>query len=81
MTYVPAPDRYDPARVGAGRQVGFTIGPYSCMGQALARLEAQVFFSTLLDRFPRLRPMDASPDWMVFRPLGRELRTLWVLFD
>ncbi|WP_433936455.1 cytochrome P450 [Sorangium cellulosum] len=77
----PAPDRFDPAREGAGRQVGFTIGPYSCMGQALARLEAQVFFSTLLDRFPRLRPLDSSPDWMVFRPLGRELRALWVLFD
>ncbi|MGK3983930.1 cytochrome P450 [Sorangium sp. So ce136] len=77
----PAPDRFDPAREGAGRQVGFTIGPYSCMGQALARLEAQVFFSTLLDRFPRLRPRDAAPDWMVFRPLGRELRTLRVLFD
>ncbi|WP_437734578.1 cytochrome P450 [Sorangium sp. So ce1335] len=77
----PAPDRFDPAREGAGRQVGFTIGPYSCMGQALARLEAQVFFSTLFDRFPRLRPRDAAPDLVLFRPLGQELRTLRVLFD
>ncbi|WP_165373506.1 cytochrome P450 [Sorangium cellulosum] len=77
----PAPDRFDITREEAHRQVGFTIGPYSCMGQALARLEAQVFFRTLLDRFPRLRPRDATPDWMSFRPLGRELRTLRVLFD
>ncbi|AUX44858.1 cytochrome P450 [Sorangium cellulosum] len=77
----PDPDRLDITREEASRQVGFTIGPYSCMGQALARLEAQVFFRTLLGRFPRLRPRDAAPDWMVFRPLGRELRTLRVLFD
>lgn len=77
----PDPDRFSIEREGANRHVGFTIGPYSCMGQALARLEGQIFFRTLLDRFPRLRPMDATPDWMVFRPLGRELRTQRVLVD
>lgn len=77
----PDPDRFDIEREGASRQVGFTIGPYSCMGQALARLEGQLFFRTLLERFPRLRPKDASPDWMCFRPLGRELRSLRVLVD
>jgi cytochrome P450 len=77
----PDPDRFTIEREGASRQVGFTIGPYSCMGQALARLEGQLFFRTLLERFPRIRPRDASPDWMVFRPLGRELRTQRVLVD
>lgn len=77
----PSPERFDVTREGAGRQVGFTIGPFSCMGQALARLESQVFFRTMLGRFPNLRPRDASPDWMVFRPFGRELRTLHVLVD
>jgi cytochrome P450 len=77
----PDPDRFDPRRPNANRQLGFTIGPYSCMGQALARLEAEVTFGTLLGRFPRLRPRDATPDWVRFHPLGRELATLRVLVD
>ena len=75
------PDEFLVDRPNANRQVGFTVGPYSCMGQALARLEGQVFFTRLLTRFPRMVPADPQPDWMVFRPLGRELRTLWVLLD
>jgi cytochrome P450 len=75
------PDEFLVDRPNANRQVGFTVGPYSCMGQALARLEGQVFFTTLLSRFPRMVPADPQPDWMVFRPLGRELRTLRVLLD
>jgi cytochrome P450 len=75
------PDEFLVQRRNAHRQVGFTVGPYSCMGQALARLEGQVFFTTLLSRFPRMVPADPEPDWMVFRPLGRELRTLRVLLD
>lgn len=75
------PDEFWVDRPNAGRQVGFTVGPYSCMGQALARLEGRVFFTTLLTRFPRMVPADPQPDWMVFRPLGRELRTLRVRLD
>jgi cytochrome P450 len=75
------PDAFWVDRPNAHRQVGFTVGPYSCMGQALARLEGSVFFRTLLTRFPRMTPADPQPDWTVFRPLGRELRTLRVLLD
>jgi cytochrome P450 len=50
------PDEFLVDRPNANRQVGFTVGPYSCMGQALARLEGQVFFTTLLSRFPRMVP-------------------------
>ena len=75
------PDEFRIDRRNAARQIGFTVGPYSCMGQALARLEGHVFFSTLLGRFPQLAPADPRPDWMVFRPLGRELRTQRVLVD
>jgi cytochrome P450 len=74
----PDPARFDITRPEAGRQVGFTIGPFSCMGQALARLEAQVFFRTMLGRFPAMRARDARPDWINFRPFGRELRSLHV---
>jgi cytochrome P450 len=75
------PDRFDIARPNAQRQLGFTVGPYSCMGQSLARLEGQVFYRTLFSRLPDIRPRDPVPDWTVFRPLGRELRTLRVLFN
>jgi cytochrome P450 len=75
------PDEFLVDRPNANRQVGFTVGPYSCMGQALARLEGQVFFTTLLSRFPHMAPADPQPDWTVFRPLGRELRTQPVLLD
>lgn len=75
------PDRFDIARPNAQRQVGFTVGPYSCMGQALARLEGQVFYRTLFTRLPNIRPQDPVADWTAFRPLGRELRTLRVLFN
>ena len=75
------PDTVDLSRPRANKQVGFTIGPFSCMGQALARLEAQVFYRTVLTRFPNLRPRAATPDWIRFRPFGRELRTLAVDVD
>jgi cytochrome P450 len=72
------PDEFRIDRPNAHKQVGFTVGPYSCMGQALARLEGQIFFTTMLTRLPDLAPADPTPDWMVFRPLGKELRTLRV---
>lgn len=70
------PDEFLVGRANAHRHVGFTVGPYSCMGQALARLEGQVFFRTMLTRLPDMAPADPTPDWTVFRPLGKELRTL-----
>ena len=70
------PDEFRIDRANAHKHLGFTVGPYSCMGQALARLEGEVFFRTLLTRLPDMTPADPTPDWMVFRPLGRELRTL-----
>lgn len=73
------PDTFDIGRSNTHRHLGFTVGPYSCMGQALARLEGEVFFRTLLTRCPDMAPADPTPDWMVFRPLGRELRTLRIL--
>jgi cytochrome P450 len=73
-----APDEFDVRRSDAHRQLGFTTGPYSCMGQALARLEGEVFFRILLTRWPDLAPADPEPDWTVFRPLGKELATLRV---
>jgi cytochrome P450 len=58
------PDRFDPDRPGtagaaaAGRfgtaSLAFGAGAHFCIGNALARLEAQVAFPRLIQRFPRL---------------------------
>jgi len=72
------PDEFRVGRANAHKHVGFTVGPYSCMGQALARLEGDVFFRAMLTRLPDMAPADPTPDWTVFRPLGKELKTLRV---
>jgi cytochrome P450 len=74
------PDRFDIGRKD-NRHVGFTVGPYACMGKALAVIEAATFFRTMLTRFPTLRPRDEQPNWVAFRPLGHELKTMHVRVD
>jgi cytochrome P450 len=75
------PDRFDIERVNANQHLGFANGPYACLGQALARMEGQVFYETLLRRLSGLRPVDIEPDWVQFRPLEREVESLPVLYD
>lgn len=77
----PEPDRFDIDRESASKQIGFAIGQYSCLGQALARAEADAFFRTLLGRYPRLRPSEGSPVWKVFRPFGKEAAAFRVRID
>jgi cytochrome P450 len=48
------PDRLDVTR-RAHRHVAFGHGPHRCLGAALARLEAEVAFGRLFDRFADLR--------------------------
>lgn len=60
-----APDVVDVAR-GETRHLGFGLGPHFCLGAALTRLEAQVAFEALLERFPRLAPVD--PTAVRYRP-------------
>ncbi len=47
------PHKLDVTR-DARRHVGFGGGIHHCLGAALARMEGQIAFTTLLDRFPRL---------------------------
>jgi len=49
----PDPDRLDLRRSGA-RLMSFGHGVHTCLGAALARLEAQVAFTELAGRFPNL---------------------------
>lgn len=49
-----APDRFDVSRNDSGH-LAFGHGRHFCVGAYLARMEAEIAFSTLLDRFPALR--------------------------
>ncbi|HEY3464949.1 MAG TPA: cytochrome P450 [Amycolatopsis sp.] len=55
-------DRLDVGRNPAGH-VAFGHGLHHCVGAPLARLEAQVAFTRLLERFPRLSLVDGPLAW------------------
>jgi cytochrome P450 len=48
------PGELDLGREDAGRHLAFGLGPHFCIGNALARLEAEVAFRVLAERFPRM---------------------------
>jgi cytochrome P450 len=52
------PDRFDPSRRDT-KPLSFGAGPHICLGNALARLEAEIAFARLVERFPG---MTAAPD-------------------
>ncbi|WP_147943987.1 cytochrome P450 [Microbispora sp. CSR-4] len=59
----PDADRFD-IRRGARNHVAFGYGPHQCLGHTLARLELQVAFTRLFERFPGLRlatPVERIP--------------------
>ena len=49
------PDAFDITRGDADKHVAFSYGIHQCLGQPLARLELQVMFGKLFNRFPNLR--------------------------
>jgi cytochrome P450 len=49
------PDQYIPGRPRARRHLAFAQGPHVCLGIHLARLEARVGLTILVDRLPSLR--------------------------
>jgi cytochrome P450 len=55
------PDRLDITRPNSNAHLSFAIGAHYCLGAALARLEGEVVFSTLVRRFPEARLLDAQP--------------------
>ena len=54
------PDRLDVART-PNRHLAFGGGPHFCLGAALARMEGQIAFETLLRRLPDLELATESP--------------------
>ena len=59
------PDRFDITR-SPNPHMGFGAGIHYCLGAPLARLEAEVVFTRLLQRYPELALCDNAPEW---RPL------------
>ncbi|HME73195.1 MAG TPA: cytochrome P450, partial [Myxococcota bacterium] len=58
----PDADRLDLARLD-NRHVAFGHGPHFCLGAPLARLEALVAFSRLVERFPSLSAASEEVSW------------------
>ncbi len=59
----PDPDRLDVTRANKREHLSFAFGAHHCLGAALARLEGDVVFSTLLERFPDARLLDPQPEY------------------
>jgi pimeloyl-[acyl-carrier protein] synthase len=74
----PDPDRLDLTR-GDNRHVAFGWGPHFCFGAALARIEGQVSFETLLRRLPDLALEPRPLTWRTNLGL-RGLRALPLTF-
>ena len=67
----PDPDRLDVTRNARG-QVAFSFGPHQCLGHALARMELEVVFRSLFERFPTLR-LAVPPAEVPLRPASVNL--------
>ncbi|MET1075539.1 MAG: cytochrome P450, partial [Umezawaea sp.] len=67
------PDAFDPTRPGG--HLAFGHGPHFCLGAPLARLEGEIAFGRLLDRFPT---WELAADVLRYQhsPLFRGLRSL-----
>jgi cytochrome P450 len=57
------PDSVELMRPGAHRHLAFAAGIHYCLGAPLARLEAQLAFTSVLRRFPHMQPLDQPPRW------------------
>ena len=58
----PDPDRLDVART-PNRHLGFGGGPHFCLGAALARMEGQIAFETMLRRLPDMELATEHPTY------------------
>ena len=72
------PDRFD-IRREKNKHLAFGLGVHFCLGPALFRLEAEVVFTRLLQRFPTLRLSEKKPPvWRTNNLQFRGLKTLHV---
>jgi len=72
------PDRFDITR-NEGRHLSFGLGIHFCIGAPLVRLEAEIAFATILNRFPKLQLATGTLEWQE-HPIFRGLKSLPVHF-
>jgi pimeloyl-[acyl-carrier protein] synthase len=70
----PAPDVFDVTR-SPNRHLAFGAGVHKCLGERLARAEAKIAFTRLLERFPEMQLLDSAPEWQE-KTLFRGLKSL-----
>lgn len=73
------PDTFDIER-NPNRHIGFGLGRHFCVGAPLSRLEGQIVFQTLIERFPNIRLVDDTPQWNPIKRNSRVLQRLPVRF-
>jgi cytochrome P450 len=66
--HFPDAERFDISQA-QGRHLSFGLGPHGCLGASLARAQASMALTTLLQRFPRLR-LDAGQTIQWYRNAG-----------
>src|SRR3954454_4425559 len=57
------PERLNLLREDSRNHVALGFGPHFCLGASLARLEGEVAFSTLSQRFPDLELVGDDNEW------------------
>ena len=72
------PDRFEITR-DEGRHLSFGLGIHFCLGAPLVRLEAQIAFTAILKRFPRLALASDNLEWQE-HPIFRGVKSLPVSF-
>jgi len=70
------PDRLDITRANAKNHIAFSQGIHYCLGAALSRMEAQIAFGALVQRFPGLK-LAEEPEFRETQAV-RGLRSLLV---
>ena len=56
------PHEFDPERTNSGRHLAFSGGMHGCVGQILARAEAEEVFNAVVQRFPNIC-LNGEPTW------------------
>ncbi|ULH15632.1 cytochrome P450 [Deinococcus sp. KNUC1210] len=68
------PERLDPARPNTARHLAFASGPHYCLGASLARMEGELVFRTLAERFPAMQVPEQQvqyrPNFVLRGPLA-----------
>jgi cytochrome P450 len=75
------PEKFDDAETfditrTPNRHIGFGIGAHFCVGAPLSRLEGEVVFSKLVERFPGARLVDPVAHWNMAKRNSRVLERL-----